>query len=500
MRALLRAALLALVIATSPDAGFAGPQPPEFPAATEASGRGLDDAAGSASYPLSQCAPSNLGVALADGALCVDVTPPQYRSLNVSRGLSFVYRSDRAYPVPVIPFNVAIPATASVPPLLSYTVAIGGSTSSAVFIDTSGLAEGAENTIRAAVSAEARHLETGAYSFRVTATSHYASGSLSGELVGRVLVANGQRSPIGAGWGIVNLSRIRRTNDGLVILTSGDGMMLVFAGGPVTYTSPPGDFSTLVRRADGGFTRTLRDQTVIAFNTHGRQASVTDRNGNSTRFAYDDDARLISITDPVGLRTILNYREGLLLSVADPAGRTTRFEHGRHRNLTRVTFPDGTQRSFTYDSRHLMVAETDQRGLTVRREFDDVGRLGTITFPDGATQRVQYAHGVGLVDRATGLGTSTHPAPVTLPADAFGVLTDGRGNQTTVDVRRLAAIVAISDPLGRTSLIDRDANGNPTRITRANGAAVSMTYDAVGNLLTRAEESTGATTRLLICA
>ena len=41
----------------------------------------------------------------------------------------------------------------------------------------------------------------------------------------------------------------------------------------------------------------------------------------------------------------------------------------------RRVFPGLTDQRFSYDARHLMIAETNQRGFTTEREYDAAGRL-----------------------------------------------------------------------------------------------------------------------------
>ena len=73
------------------------------------------------------------------------------------------------------------------------------------------------------------------------------------------------------------------------------------------YTSPDSDYSSLIRNADGTFTRTLRNGTKYQFDANGYQTAVTDLVGRTTSYAYDASNRIETITDAAGLVTTFNY-------------------------------------------------------------------------------------------------------------------------------------------------------------------------------------------------
>ena len=120
----------------------------------------------------------------------------------------------------------------------------------------------------------------GRYPYQATVFSNYLNSSIGGIASGNVIVLNRKNSPFGAGWAITGMEQLHPQADGTLLLTSGDGTALFFSGGPDTFTSPPRDFSTLIKHPDGTYTRTFKDGTRINFNAQGQQTSVVDRNGN----------------------------------------------------------------------------------------------------------------------------------------------------------------------------------------------------------------------------
>lgn len=285
-------------------------------------------------------------------------------------------------------------------------------------------------------------------------------------------------------------------DDTIDIVTIGD-QVSTFLGESSIPGGPSGDFSTMVKNSDETFTRTMKDGTEINFNANGLHTSTVDRNGNTTTYSYDLNEFLTTITDPVGLVTTLAYQNGLLSTVVDPSGRITTFQHDNKGNLTKIIAPDGSQSSYTYDTRHLMTTETDQNGNTHTINYSFAGRFESMDFADGSTRQLTPSLEKGLVDISSGVGDSlSNPAPNLLATDINSTLTDGNGNVTTTKTDNFGAITESTDNccFGRITSIERDEDALPTKITKANGAVTTMTYDDNGNLLTSDNQSIGAVT------
>ena len=261
-----------------------------------------------------------------------------------------------------------------------------------------------------------------------------------------------------------------------------------------TSRSLDGDFSELINNEDGSFSRTLKNGIRFEYDANGLQVAKIDRNGNTTTYAYDAQERLISITDPVGKVTTLTYSGNNLASVTDPASRVSTFSHDADGNMTQVTFPDTTSRSFGYDSRHLMTSETNARNLTTTRQHDFTGRFIQSTLPDGSTRQATNMQTVGLVDPSSGLGTAANPSPFVRPNAAISTYTDGNGHVKTFETDGFGKVTRMTDANGLTTITDRDADGNPIRTVRPDGSEILRTFDGNGNLLTVTEVFNGAVT------
>ncbi|MCP4357691.1 MAG: hypothetical protein GY796_06715, partial [Chloroflexi bacterium] len=86
-------------------------------------------------------------VTLENGCLGTRISLPPYVSLGESRALELVYKSNRAYPQPVLPFEATILQRSAVPDLISYDLTVGGvNMGNPVYVDTSGLDENQDET------------------------------------------------------------------------------------------------------------------------------------------------------------------------------------------------------------------------------------------------------------------------------------------------------------------------------------------------------------------
>jgi RHS repeat-associated protein len=284
-----------------------------------------------------------------------------------------------------------------------------------------------------------------------------------------------------------------------VALTSGgqSGTLSLLLSFP---DSSPGAYSRLVREtgsvcgASFAFTRTMKDGTKIHFNADGQHLATVDRNSNTTCYRYNADGTLASITDPVGLATMLTYTDGHLSSVRDPAGRVTTFTIDEAGNLTTITDPTKAVAQYAYDDDHHLVARTDPRDFTFNYRYNFAGRFESSLLPDGSTRRVSAAQMAGLVDPASGRGTRQNPAPHTLTSAVTSRYTDGNNNTTIYTMDSLGGATSSTDAENRRTESLRDGNGNPTKITEANGAVTLKTYDVRGNLLSSTNRAINATT------
>ena len=113
-------------------------------------------------------------------------------------------------------------------------------------------------------------LATGRYSYSVQVVDYRTSNTTT-TYTGTATIINQSSSAFGDGWMLEGLEKIipATDNSGVILNLRDAGASLWFAGNPSvggTYTSPPGDFSTLTKTSTG-YTDVLPDGTQITFNS-----------------------------------------------------------------------------------------------------------------------------------------------------------------------------------------------------------------------------------------
>ncbi|NVJ07912.1 RHS repeat protein [Myxococcus sp. AM001] len=214
-----------------------------------------------------------------------------------------------------------------------------------------------------------------------------------------------------------------------------------------------------------------------------------------TRFAYEEEGRLVSVTDAAnGLSSYVYDAARNMVAKQDANGNLTTYEYdarnlrsAEHQHLDAHSRLTSAQR----DSVPLFesgATPTNSTGtLTWRHTYD--GNRNEASGVDPKGQRVEFAH--GLLDRLGSRTYSQHATPRELPSVDSEVLTyDPNGNLTgesqskqTANGIRQEVVTSTFDALDRLK----------TRLREYDGKQVSYMYDSLGSR-TRVEDSDGIAT------
>ncbi|KRB09208.1 putative Ig domain-containing protein [Lysobacter sp. Root690] len=209
-----------------------------------------------------------------------------------------------------------------------------------------------------------------------------------------------------------------------------------------------------------------------SYDAYARVLSQTDTNGRSTSYFYDAAARSMRVTTPEGIEvTTLYNRHGQQLSVSQaiPGGAvaTTRYSYDRDGHLLSVTDPLNKQAFNEYDSRGLLSASVDASGRRVELRYDAVGRvLQRIEDPQQLALTTSYVYdGQGRRQRVT---------------DASGRVVQHRYDREG----RLLETALDPDNLNLRTKYSYDVNGRQLTVTEgaetARARTVRYDYDLLG--------------------
>lgn len=430
--------------------------------------------------------PSMCGFGCAD--FSVSYSTPSYRSLDVERSTTMLYRSDMARPMPTVVMQAydtsTEPAdTISVRLKRDWTGAWQtlhtGSTE--VYYDNPNTQN---NKTLVSVAFDAGNLATGAYDYTAYVYSRWRDGTVKEtQIPVRALVVNEETSPYGWGWTIAGLQRIHTQvlggSDG-VVLTDGTGAIGFFeeascTGSPVhcLYDTPAGWTGDLEYDAQftGGrrYRRWFDNGTEIYYDAAGRMVTNEDRYGNKTTYAYDGSGRVTSITDPVGKATTFAYGgDGKLAWIKDPGNRTSTVWINGSYDVTQVQDPAGGKplQGLVY-SGHRMTRYKDRANSQWDVVYDFAGRVSTVTAP---TIKLHN-------------GTSTRPVTATRSAQHW--LMDASSSLASPGTRRFNwhRRVRVTDPEGHeTAYRVLSEFGQPERIEMERGRVARVLYDSNGRM------------------
>jgi YD repeat-containing protein len=460
--------------------------------------------------PCPPVVPAGSQVDLFSGDLLDTANLVGYQSLGAENSLQLTYDSGRAYAEPIVRVGYdsvdastfsTFPQTALMATLTvqegSFTDTAPGYTGGGIPNLTGGeqfwdLRAGSRpayapfqvNMVNEPTGQYAYTEQTGVFGF---SSAHSAVNGTYATTSGQIYLVNDENSPFGSGWDLAGLQTVYPSADGSVMLVDGSGLVNVFqppAAPGGAYVSQAGDFSTLVKLADGTFQRTMTDQTVYHFNASNQLARVTDRNGNVTTYAYGAGGHLQSITDPVGLVTHFTYTGNHITAITDPAGKVTQLSYDAAGNLVMITNPDGSHTEYQYDAQHHLIGETDPLGNQSHDFYDAYGRAAmsirkdgsVVTFHPVEVQGLQPSNGPFDPFHAPSAGTNT------------AQYVDGDGHVTDVTFNSAGYVIAQSDGVGSLGSSQLNSSFEVTTSTDGNGYSTIYTYDAHGNVTSSQSE------------
>ena len=199
--------------------------------------------------------------------------------------------------------------------------------------------------------------------------------------------------------------------------------------------------------------------------------TMTDGNGHTTEYSWDEYGNLLSVTDPTGVRTTYTYNARQeLISITNGVGDTVRLEYDKHGRIVQVRDALGHVTSTHWNSAGQLASVTDA-----------AGSRWSFTYPELAPEELDIPAFVrqNLTSSSTHRLYNTSRPMGQLPAS----LTDPYGHVTHFEYNNGNQLTAVTDPLGRTNRAVFDAWGNMVKTINALGAVTNYEYDGLSQLI-----------------
>lgn len=195
--------------------------------------------------------------------------------------------------------------------------------------------------------------------------------------------------------------------------------------------------------------------------------TMTDGNGHTTEYSWDEYGNLLSVTDPTGVRTTYTYNARQeLISITNGVGDTVHLEYDKHGRIVQVRDALGHVTSTHWNSAGQLASVTDA-----------AGSRWSLTYPELTPEELDIPAFVRQSDTHRVRDTSR---PIgQLPVS----LTDPYGHVTHFEYNNGNQLTAVTDPLGRTNRAVFDAWGNMVKTINALGAVTNYEYDGLSQLI-----------------
>ena len=230
-----------------------------------------------------------------------------------------------------------------------------------------------------------------------------------------------------------------------------------------------------------------------SYDNNSNLLSCLDKKGNVTEYTYNALNQVLTERDALNNLTTYTYdANGNLISVTDAQGSTTLYQYDANDQLTKITFANGKTKQFVYDANGNIVTFTDERGLSIGYVYDALGQLKQKTYPNNTSDSFTY-DAVGNM-----LTANNADAQISFTYDAMGkVLSETLNGKTTsyaYDIRN-RTITKIY-PSGRMISEEYDLRQRMTGIKENNNYFVTLAYNA-NDALTQRAYGNGTTTNFV---
>lgn len=223
----------------------------------------------------------------------------------------------------------------------------------------------------------------------------------------------------------------------------------------------------------------------------GQLKQITNALGHVTTYnEYDAHGHVTKLTDANAVVTTLTYSPRGWLQSRAVDGKVTTYDYTPWGGLAKLTYPDATWISYSYDPAHRLTGIADSAGRRVDYTLDNAGNRTKETFVNADATP---AREVNRVFDALGRLKDEIEGAVGAPPRTYGYYANGeakfsttpKGDTTNNTIDALGRAVQQTDPINgaaKPTLMQYDSLDQLIALTAPNGAATAFELDALGNL------------------
>ena len=185
------------------------------------------------------------------------------------------------------------------------------------------------------------------------------------------------------------------------VYEDGDGTQHYFYKDGSKYLDEDGLNLELKVKSGGGYTITDKADNVMTFDSNGCLKTIADAEGRKATLTYKDAKNasgntvpfLTTITDGAGHKITLTYKIGSvdgdsqLTAITGPDGKTIKYSTSGGKR-SKVTYPDGTSSTYTYDDEGSLISATSSDGYKLTFTYvneDGAKRVRSVVESGGST-------------------------------------------------------------------------------------------------------------------
>jgi len=236
----------------------------------------------------------------------------------------------------------------------------------------------------------------------------------------------------------------------------------------------------------------------------GNVASITNAAGHVTQITeYNAHGQPLTIVDPNGLTTTLIYDARLRLTSRNVGGEITGFDYDDAGQLEKVTLPDGSFLSYTYDAAHRLRQIGDNLGNRIVYTLDAMGNrtLEEVRDPAGTLKQTRSREYTTLNRLFKEIGAASQTTEYTYDDQGNVRSVKNPLNHTTTNqydaLNRLKNVTGAKQGFTQHGYNGLDAL---TQVTDPRGLITSYGVNGLGNLESQVSPDTGTTANTLFDA